>query len=169
MLAEKYSTAHKFFYIFLRYWRRNYGSTRFPNWRPLCTYKRTKFKYNYDLHWLDPNSSKDGLDGVSFYVTKYCLKFDKWVDKFKSFLYYNLSEDDYPCAYDKFRPRVLLSKGFGSPADPDVVSHIRNGIQFALQSPTAFYAYYISRRNGATYPLAPYYSKRFLTVKDRFE
>lgn len=163
-LAEKVSKAYRLFNIFLSYWRRNYGSTRKPIWKSLCTYVNRGVKYNYDLHYLDPNSSVDGLDGVSFYVTKYILKFDDWVNKFKSVLFYNLSEKDYKDAWDKFRPRLLLSKGFGSPNDFDVRKHIAHGINFALSIPTAFFPYYVSRVNGSTYPLAPYYSKRFVDV-----
>lgn len=167
ILAVKVSEAYKLFKIFLKYWRRNYGSTRNPIWEPLCTYVRKGNKYNYDLHWLDPNSSVDGLDGVAFYVTKYLLKYDDWIDKFKSKLFFSLDLDDYKEAWSKFRPRILLSKRFGSPDDPDVIEHINKGIQFALNSPTAFFAYYVSRQNGSTYPLSPYYSKRFLTESDQ--
>lgn len=169
-ISVKVSQAYKLFNIFLRYWRRNYGSTRTPIWKPLCTYVRKRIRgqdyYNYDLHWLDPNSSKDGLDGVAFYVTKYILKYDEWVDKFKSFLFFNIKESDYKDALDKFRPRILFSKFFGSPFDPDVKFHLDKGINYALGDNTALFPYYISRQNGAIYPLSPYFSKRLLTVED---
>ena len=155
--------AQNLFDIFLKYWRRNYGSTRVPIWKPLCSYVRRGNLYNYDLHWLDPYSSKDGLDGVAFYVTKYLLKFDDWIDKFKSKLYFNLSHDDYKDAWSKFRPRILLSKGFGDPYNPLVLSHINKGISLAINSSEAFFPYFISRVNGSTYPLSPYYQKKFLT------
>lgn len=161
-LSDKVSLAYRLFHIFLSYWRRNYGSTRSPIWKPLCTYVNRGVKYNYDLHYLDPNSSVDGLDGVSFYVSKYILKYDKFVEKFKSKLYFNLDPFDFKTAWDLFRPRILLSKGFGSPDDPKVISHITHGINFALSLPDAFYPYYISLVNGSTFPLSPYYSKRFL-------
>lgn len=166
-LADKWSNAQFLFDIFLRYWRRNYGSTRKPIWRPLCNYVRRGGKYNYDLHWLDPYSSKDGLDGVSFYVTKYLLKFDDWIDKFKSKLFFNLDESDYKDAWNKFRPRILLSKYFGSPLDPEVSSHIKLGIRFALNNAEAFFPYFVSTVNGSTYPLSPYYAKHHLSVSDQ--
>lgn len=172
LLAEKWSKANELFHIFLRYWRRNYGSTRNPIWKPLCTYVRRGNKYNYDLHWLDPDSSADGLDGVSFYVTKYLLKFDDWVLKFKSKLYYTFMSDKtgkYKDAWSKFRPRILLSKGFGDPTNPLVESHILKGINFALADVNAFFPYYISRQNGSTFPLAPYYRRRFLTIDSEYE
>ena len=162
-LAEKMSTAYRLFDIFLKQWKRNYGSDRCPVWRPLLTYYRRNGKYNYDLHYLDPNSSKDGLDGVAFYVTKYILKYDKWVDRFKSKLYFSLSNEDFKDAWNKLRPRVLMSKGFGSPDSFNVQSHIFKGINMALDDRRAFYPYYFSRVNGKCFPLAPYYSKRFVT------
>lgn len=172
-LACRLSRAERLFKIFLKYWRRNYGSTRSPVWKPLCTYRRVKtaqgWKYNYDLHYLDPNSSKDGLDGVSFYVTKYIMKFDDWADKFKSVLFFNLSEDDYKEALSKFRPRFLISKHFGAPDDPAVIAHIVKGINVALANQEAFYPFFVSRVDGSTYPLAPYYSKRFLRIESQLE
>lgn len=164
-LAEKCGCAYDLFNIFLKYWRRNSGSTRSPIWSPLCTYVHRGNSYNYDLHYLDPNSSKDGIDGVSFYVTKYVLKYDDWIDKFKSKLYFTLSEQDYKDAWSLFRPRCLISKGFGSPDDPDVQDHIYKGIEFALRQPDAFFPFYLSRQDGSTFPLAPYYSKRFMTIE----
>lgn len=166
-MAVKVSKATELFDIFLKFWCRNRGSTRYPLWQPLLTYVRRGSKYNYDLHWLDPHSSKDGLDGVSFYVTKYILKYDDWVDRFKSKLFFNLSEDDFKDAWSKFRPRILLSKFFGSPHDLDVQNHIYKGINFALSDVNAFFPYYISNVNGSTYPLSPYYQKRFLTMEQK--
>ena len=59
-------------------WRRNYGSTRSPVYRPLCTYTRRwirgELKTNYDLHYLNPRSSQNGVSDVAFYVSKYMLK-----------------------------------------------------------------------------------------------
>lgn len=165
-LAEKVSKAYELFNIFLRYWRRNYGSTRKPIWKPLLTYVRRGDKYNYDLHYLDPNSSKDGLDGVSFYVSKYILKYDDWVERFRSKLFFSLSDEDFKDAWKKLRPRILMSKGFGSPSDPDVRNHLLNGIQFSLDS-GSFFPFYISRINGSTYPLSPYYAKKLLDIKSR--
>lgn len=162
-LADKMSVAYRLFGIFKKYWRRNYGSTRNPDWRPLFTYVNRNGKYNYDLHWLDPNSSNDGLDGVSFYVTKYVLKYDEFVDKFKSLLFFNLKESDYKYAWSLFKPRVLMSKGFGSPDDVKVQRHIIKGINFAIDDENAFFPYYISSHSGQTFPLCPYYSKRFLS------
>ena len=167
-LAEKIGKAYDLFTIFLRYWRRNYGSTRVPIWKPLLTYKRTSKHYNFDLHYLDPTTSVDGLDGVSFYVTKYLLKHDPWVLKFKAKLFHTLEESEYKDAWSHFRPRVLLSKGFGSPDDESVKAYIKRCINLSLSSPNIPLPMFFSRQNGSTYPLAQYYKRRFLTVDDAY-
>lgn len=167
-LAEKMGKAYDLFNIFLRYWRRNYGSTRVPIWKPLLTYRRTRKHYNYDLHYLDPTSSVDGLDGVSFYVTKYLLKHDPWVLKFKAKLYHTLEDSEYTEAWSLFRPRILLSKGFGSPSDPKVKAYIESCIKLSLSSPDISLPMFFSRQNGSTYPLAQYYKRRFLSVDDAY-
>ena len=165
-LAERWSFAQYLSDVFLRYWRRNLGSSRSPVWKNLCTYVRTRKHYNFDLHYLDSNLSSSGHDDIAFYVTKYCLKYDKWVDKLKSSLFFNLDADTYKETWQNIKPRLLLSKGFGSPADPKVIEHINKGIFVALQDIDALFPYFISPVNGASFPLAPYYSKRFLTFDD---
>lgn len=112
---------------------------------------------------MDPYSSKDGVDGVAFYVSKYVLKFDDWVDRFKSKLFFSLDTDTYKEAWKTLRPRLLMSKGFGSFTDPDVVAHLTKGIKMALDTPSAMYPYFISRVDGSTFPLSPYYAKKYLT------
>ncbi len=163
-LAEKVGKAYELFSIFLKYWRRNYGSRRNPDWKPLLTYVRRGDKYNYDLHYLDPNSSKDGLDGVSFYVTKYLLKYDDWVDRFKSKLFFSLPYEQFKDAWNLLRPRCLLSKGFGGLSDSDVYAYLSKGVKFSVDT-NMMYPCFISRVSGATYPLAPYYSRKLLTPK----
>lgn len=179
-LADRWSFAINLHSIFLKYWRRNVNilpgkftksgkpkvNTRSPIWQNLCTYYRTRRSYNYDLHYLDPYSFSEGLDSVAFYVSKYCLKFDKWVDKLKSKLFFSLDEDTFSEVWNLIRPRRLMSKGFGSPNDPKVIAHINKGIDFSLNDHKAIYPYFISPVNGATFPLAPYFSDKFLRLDD---
>ena len=165
-LAERWSFASKLHDVFLKYWRRNYGSTRSPVWKPLTTYVCTRRKRNFDLHYLDPWSSDNGLDDVAFYCSKYCLKYDTWVDRFKSKLFFNLQEDDYKEALKVFLPKRLLSKGFGSINDHKVLAHLNKGIDLALSDSQAMYPYFISPVDGSTFPLSPYYASKLLTFKD---
>lgn len=177
ILSERVSFGDKLHSIFLKYWKRNINltdkltkngkikkNTRFPIWKSLCTYVRTKNSYNFDLHYLYPYASSSGLDDVAFYVSKYCLKYDKWTSKLKSKLFFTLSEDKFKEVWNTIKPRRLMSKGFGSPDDPDVINHILKGINSALLDISAMYPFFFSPVNGASFPLAPYYSKRFLTV-----
>lgn len=165
-LADRKSFEMRLHSIFLKYWRRNRGSCRFPIWQNLCTYYNNGRTRNFDLHYLDPYSTSEGLDAVAFYVSKYCLKFDTWVDKFKSKLFFSLSEDDYKEACSFFLPKRLISKGFGGLHDEDILTHINKGIDLALKDPTAMYPYFISPVNGSTFPLSPYYSSKLLTFED---
>ena len=165
-LADRVSMALKLHNIFLKYWRRNLGSTRKPIWQNLCTYKINHRSRNFDLHYLNPYATKDGVDDVAFYVTKYCLKFDKWVDKFKSKLFFTLDEESYKDALSVFLPKRTISKGFGSVHDPQVLEHLNKGINLSLQDPDAMFPYFISPVNGSTFPLAPYYASKLLTFAD---
>lgn len=165
-LADRLSFEIKLHSIFLKYWRRNLGTNWRPIWFDLCTYQCNRKSRNFDLHYLDPAGSSNGLDDVAFYVSKYCLKFDKWVDKFKSKLFFNLSENDYKDTLKLFLPKRLISKGFGSITDSKVLAHLNKGIDLALADRNAMYPYFISPVNGNTFPLSPYYASKLLRFSD---
>lgn len=179
-LAERWSFGDFLHDLFLSEWRENVAvlpnkfnkdgtpkkNTRRPEWRNLCTYVRTRKRWNFDLHYCDPWSSPNGMDDVAFYVSKYVLKYDTWVDKLKSKLFFDLCSSDYTEAWNTIRPRRLVSKGFGSPHDPAVLKHLNKGIDMSLQVSDAMYPYFISPVDGSTYPLAPYYSKKLLRLED---
>ena len=178
-LADRWSFALRLHDIFLKYWKRNIADPLWspkrqkfipnswrPIWQPLCTFVRNYRGYNFDLHYVDPWSSKNGIEDVAFYVSKYVLKYDKWVDKLKSKLYFNLPEDEYKEVWDKMRPRRLMSKGFGSPSSQVVADHINKGIALAVADRSAKYPYFISPVDGSTYPLAPYFAARFMRLQD---
>lgn len=177
-LADKISLESRLHSIFLRYWRRNVNitrkktksgkfrkNTRNPKWLSLCTFKQTHRSRNFDLHYLNPYSSSKGVDDVAFYVGKYTLKYDKWLDRLKSFLFFNLKPDLYTKTWDKMRPRRLMSKGFGVSEAARV--HIRKGIEVAVSDPAAIYPYFISPVNGQTFPLSPYFKSKYLTVDEQ--
>lgn len=177
-LAERWAFGDMLHDLFLKEWRVNLAilpdkfkkdgtpkkNTRRPQWSNLCTYVRTRKRWNFDLHYCDPWTSPNGMDDVAFYVSKYVLKYDKWIDKFKSKLFFSLEHDDYVETWNTIKPIRLMSKHFGSPDDPDVINHVYKGIQLALDVSDAIYPYFISPVDGSTYPLAPYYSKRFLRL-----
>lgn len=158
---------------FLKEWRVNLGSNRKPDYHNLCDYIVTPKGRTYDLHYIDSASTNEGEADVAFYVTKYILKSDKWVDKLKSALYFNLPPEQFYSTWKLLKPRMCASKGFGYPLDPNtnnvvdkVKKHIRKGIELSKLGDSLF-PYYISPINGKTFPLAPYYQKRFLTLDDK--
>lgn len=148
-------------------WRRNYGTDSHPDYQPLSEYIRTPFGSTYDCHYIHPSSSAKGEQDVAFYVTKYVTKSDKWVDRLKSALKLNLKPDDFQEEWYYFKPRCCVSKGFGSYSNPAVKKHIRKGIESAIACKSPF-PYFINPISGQTFPLAPTFKKRFLTLKDAF-
>lgn len=155
--------------MFLGEWRRNYGSDKKPKYKDLCE-KIFSFRgRTFDLHYIDPISSENGEQDVAFYVTKYIFKSDKWVDSLKSALKFNCSPEDFVKYWKLLKPRACVSKRFGSD-DPkrktdSVRFHIRKGIDFAKSSNSPF-PFFINPLSGQTFPLAPYYQRKFITLDD---
>ena len=158
---------HELYYKFLSEWRRNYGSKRVPIYKPLCLHICNHKGSTFDFHYVHPASSANGEQDVAFYVTKYVTKSDKWVDNLKSALKFNLEPDDFEEIWKLFKPRCNVSKGFGSYSSPKVKYHIRKGIDASLHDDKALFPYFINPVTGQTFPLAPVFQKRFLTLKDK--
>ena len=154
--------------MFLGEWRRNYGSDKKPLYKSLCQLVITPYGRTYDFHYVNPSLTLHGEADVAFYVTKYVLKADDWVDRLKSALKLNLSPDDFQDVWKLLKPRVCISKGFGDYESKDVQSHIAKGIVLAILD-KATYPYFINPVTGNTFPLARTYQKRFLGVDDKIE
>lgn len=152
----------------LRYWRRNYGSTRIPQWKPLLTYKQLGRKRNYDFHYVSPHSTVAGEQDVAFYVTKYVLKADEYTKKLRSALYFNLDEKDYHDTWLELRNHLLISKNFGDTLNPNVISYVKQCIQRSVDSESYLYPIFINPVTGQEFPLSPYLKKKFLTVSDAY-
>lgn len=150
--------------IFLKYWRHNNGSRKFPDWQPNCDFHQTKYLRNYDLQIVD-TISHDCSDSA-FYVTKYSTKSSDYVDRLKSAIRLNTSENEFKEIWQKIKPRFLFSKGFGNYHSPLVVDHIRKGIEYSLRDPECFYPHFISPYTGQHYPLSPYYREKFITADE---
>lgn len=150
--------------IFLKYWRHNVGSRKHPVWIQNLTYNQRGYKRNYDLQVID-TISRDCADSA-FYITKYSTKASDYVDRLKSALFFNLSESEFREKWDIVKPKRLMSKGFGNPTSANVVSHIRKGIEFALKDEDCFYPVFFSPYSGASFPLCPYFRKKFLSFDE---
>lgn len=98
-------------------WRRNYGSRRVPDYRPLCTYISKyfcgKLKSTYDCHFVCPSSLNGTSNDVPFYVTKYMLKPSNKVIRLQRALKLNLPEDEFDQIWSKVKPRWISSLNFG--------------------------------------------------------
>lgn len=147
-------------------WRRNYGSKRKPKYKALCQLVVNHYGRTFDFHHVDPSATANGEGDVAFYVTKYLLKSDEWLDRLKSALKLNLSPEKFEEVWKILKPKCNISKDWGSPSSPAVIQHIRKGIDKSKKGSSLF-PYFINPVTGQTFPLAPYYQKRFMTLNDK--
>ena len=158
-----------FFDVFLSQWKRNIvKSTKKPVWLPLCTYVVGRDgRSTYDFHYVEPYT-RDGktLNNVAKYVTKYVLKFDKWLDKLRHGIYSNLSTEDYLELWKLLRPKCRISLGLGT-GNPEYSEHVRKGIDEGRKGVNGkFIPYFIDLNNGKYMPLGRYLRRKYLTVDD---
>lgn len=101
----------------LKEWRRNYGSTRCPDYRPLCTYVSRyihgKLNSTYDCHFVVPSALDGSTKDVAYYVSKYLLKDSKHRDDLKRNIYGHLDPDEASEVWSNVRPRSFSSLNFG--------------------------------------------------------
>lgn len=171
--------------LFLREWRRNYGSTRKPIYQVLCTFTRKyydgRLSTNFDFHYINPMYSDDGVADVGFYVLKYLLKADKHEKKLQQALHMNLHPTLYRVVWDVVRSDTHISKGIGlldfstrgqrssytaDMFNSKVVSHIRKGIDYGKGKFP--YPVFLHPLTGKTFPLSHYYKDYFFTPEDAF-
>lgn len=112
-----YQLESKLYQVVLSQWKRNYGSSRKPIYKPLCTYIQKfqcgKIKSTYDLHYISPSTLDGTTMDVPFYVTKYMLKPSSKAKRLQQALRLNLSEDEYEHVWNKVKPRWISSLNFG--------------------------------------------------------
>lgn len=155
----------------LKEWRRNISSTRAPVYKPLCTfaYNRRSGKSNYDFHFVNQHStifSGDALSNVSFYVSKYLMKFSQYEKKLLSWLHFNISDtDELKRVRQMVTTRSYMSKSFGVCTTPEQIAHIRRGINIAIDEGFK-YPLFVNPNTGATFPLCRYYKQKHFTYKD---
>lgn len=184
--AHKLAREKQYHDIVLHEWRRNVATTidrhgrtvantRAPKYVNLCDYKVSwkngKRRSTYDFHWIDPSitDSKGKLhdeSDVAFYVTKYTVKANKYVDNLKSALRLNTDPEEFAAVWPLLRPKCLVSKKWGDPDSKYVQSHVRAGIDRALSDTDSLFPYFINPTTGQTFPLAPFYKTRFYTLQD---
>lgn len=146
-------------------WKRKIGGTTFaPVYEPLSKFvKLPNGTGTYDCHLVTENrgNSTDPTD-VAFYVSKYCLKYDTWLESKRGMLWHNYPEE-YKTLWSYFRPRLLMSKGFG--LTDSTPSFIFRCIEFSKNNGVEFPQYYTEDKKGLQ--LSRYYKEKFLTPADK--
>lgn len=141
---------------------------RCPVYEPLFTYvrrvKRGKVYKNYDLHYIDTTVDSD-CTSVSYYVSKYIMKADPYVERLKSAIHMNYTAEEAKTLWNLLKPRMLASKGWSNLSSPKVHDHIRSGYDLAHRE-NETHPLFINPLNGKTYGLAQCYAKVFTTIDD---
>lgn len=160
------------FRAILHEWRRNYGSDKKPDYRPLCTYVRKmirgKIRTNYDCHYVNPVLSSGQEADVAFYVLKYMMKPSDRARRLQQALALNLDEDEYESVWKVVRPRHFESEAFGLGQavldynnkwviHPDILSYLQRCVQMSKK--VYPFPRFFSPVTGKPFPLARYYLK----------
>lgn len=152
-------------------WRRNYGSTRSPIWRPLSEYveryRNGRLYRSYDCHYVQPYEGDKSYLSVAFYVLKYMLKPSKRAVRLQQALRLNLPEDEYEYIWSLCRPRVVKSLDFGQSKSSDVRRYIRSGVLRSCEEGMPFPCFY-NLDTGDSFPLSRFYKSKsgLLTLED---
>lgn len=150
---------------FLKYWARNVGTRKNPEYRQLLDYKKMIFhgavKTNYDLHYIQPTVYDDGLTSVAFYVTKYLLKESDVDTKLQMALKLNYDMEEFEVIWKTVKSRTICSKFFGlnkdekGNIDSKIYDYIRDCINKSDDLPMFF-----NTQNGKSFPLSRYYKSK---------
>lgn len=157
----------------LEYWSRNVGTNRKPVYVPCCTYRTAwrdgRLISNYDLHYVNPALSKDGVSDVGFYVLKYMLKPSQRTVDLQRALRLNLSDEDYYKFWSLVRPRYVKSLDFGLSKDKDVQAYLRHSVSESKKSQE--FPCFIHPVTGNTFPLSRFYVNKgsIYTVQDALD
>lgn len=148
------------------YWSFNIGTNRKPVYKSRFTYVQKfihgELKSNYDLHYVNPALTSNGISDVAFYVLKYMLKHSDRAERLQQALRLNLDASDYAFTWQLVRPRWQASHGFGlnefhGRFDPRIIKYLHDCVtKTPVGSP---YPYYFNPINGMSFPLAPYYRR----------
>lgn len=171
--CDSFASESQHYFTVLRYWRRNIGSRRVPEWIPLTRYKEKWFRgvlrKNYDFHYINPFLTSNGVEDCGMYVLKYMFKPSDRAVRLQQALRLNLDEKEYERVWSIVRPRYCASVGFGYNVknvqlnkgtyekDPEIVSELRACVDLSrreLDYPSYFHPF-----NGRQQLISPYYLK----------
>lgn len=154
-----------------------------PDYLPLLEYHRRITRHgveaNYTVEYIRPLSIFSTEDAVSFYISKYLMKSDPWVNRFRSALELNHDELEFKEVWDLIRPKCKWSLGFGvngwpkeveldkinydtgelttrkvvTVPDPEALQFVHSIVEKSVPNGSPQYL----AENGASYPLCRYY------------
>lgn len=151
-------------------WRRNIGSSRCPEYIPLCTYifDRNTGRRNFDFHFVsalnNSYTNTDAMDNTAFYVSKYVLKLSQYELNLKRYLFATHPEE-FSELWKHFGTRSYMSKSFGRCDTPEQLAHIRKGIEYAINTKRGHPAF-INPSTGQIFGLSMYYKSKHYTYMD---
>lgn len=159
-LGDPKSLEVKFSRIISQEWRRNYGNNFNPIYRSLYTpvYKNCRCT-TFDFHYIEPIRGHD--NDVSFYVSKYITKYDRWIRSLllKILQDTSLTDEQTSYLYKLLRPRCNTSKDFGYWNDPLIFDYIN---KCASRKTEYRYPQFFDINTGKSMPMSPYYGKRLV-------
>lgn len=141
-------------------WKRNLStSKKDPKYMQLSDFVYKFGRRTYDLHWVEPMPNHD--NDVSFYLTKYILKYDSRTEKLltKIKLDNSLTDEETKQLTSMIKPRCVMSKDFGSWKLPEVQKHINKCLSVNSDLPS-----YVDINTGYSMLLSPYYRKHLLPL-----
>lgn len=161
-LADCLSLQESLWRIVLDNWTRNVGSRKYPKYLPLCTF-RSKYIYgklntNYDLHYVNPNVSENGVADVAFYILKYMTKPSTKDRRLQQALKLNLDAEEYDKCWSVVRSRYSASLDFGLSKHPLVQKYLRTCI--AKTPKESGYPFYYNPISGQSFPLSRFYRSK---------
>lgn len=147
------------------HWKRNISNShKHPIYMPLSDLIIKGKKRTYDFHHVEPIINHD--NDLSFYVSKYIVKYNESIEKllFKIKMCPTISSEQRKYLTSCIKPRMVLSKDFGSYKLPEVSKYIHRCIKRNSDFPT----FYDINTGKSTY-MSPYYAKRFIDLGYKFK
>ena len=167
------SRASLLFSSMLGMWRYNSGTNLNPIWDNLCDYKCVwrgdHYERNFDFQAVsdNPNDKKN----VGYYVSKYVMKFDKYVDWMRNYVKsYAKDPAEFHDVWFYLKPRVLCSKFLGI-TNIETKKKIQESKEYSLRDtgkPLTGWKF-ICPFTGKELPLCRYYRKHFVTIDEAIE
>lgn len=121
--------------MLLRYWSTNVGTRKNPEYERNFTLRErwiaNKLYRNFDCHYVNPVLTTNGVNDVTFYVTKYMFKESKKEEELRKMLFKYLAHIDqetgqldldlFHQTWDVVKSRVVCSKGLGLDAQFETI------------------------------------------------